>query len=127
MIAIVDDHTLFRNGVAGLMSEFSELKVVFEAGNGQQMQQLLTKHAVPQVILMDINMPVMDGEELLRRMSEHEVLRAIPVVVISTDHSDCRIRRMLSLGAKGYVTKPFTPETLREQLEQSLGVMHATD
>jgi len=79
------------------------------------------------VVLTDINMPVMDGEELLQRMSVHSIFRAIPVVVISTDRTECRIQKMLSLGAKGYVTKPFTPEILREQLEQSLGVAHATD
>ena len=72
-------------------------------------------------------MPVMDGEELLRRMAEHELLRAIPVLVISTDRTECRIRKMLSLGAKEYVTKPFTPETLREKLEHSLGVIDGTE
>jgi len=75
-------------------------------------------------ILTDINMPQMDGEELVRRLSEHEVLRLIPVLVVSTDRTETRIHRMLDLGAKGYVTKPFAPETLREVLENSLGVHH---
>jgi two-component system chemotaxis response regulator CheY len=79
------------------------------------------------VVLSDINMPTMDGEELLRRMAAHDVLKAIPVLVISTDRTEVRIRKMLALGAKGYITKPFLPETLREQLEQSLGVTHGTD
>ena len=60
-IAIVDDHTLFRNGVAALMREFNDLQVLFEADNGYQMQQMITEHPLPQVILMDINMPVLDG------------------------------------------------------------------
>ena len=70
LIAIVDDHTLFRSGVCGLLSEFEELKVVFEAGNGQQLQQMLLTHTLPQVVLMDINMPVMDGYDTTRWLKE---------------------------------------------------------
>jgi len=69
----------------------------------------------------------MDGEELLRRMSEHAVLRLIPVLVVSTDRTDGRVQKMLTLGAKGYVTKPFAPETLREELEHSLAVANGTE
>ena len=76
-------------------------------------------------MLTDINMPRMGGEELVRRMSEHPVLCLIPVVVISTDRTESRIRKMLTLGAKGYIAKPFAPEALREELEHSLGVNHA--
>ena len=126
-IMIVDDSPAMRTFVRHVLDLSGlDIDTCLQASNGEEALALLGQSWVD-VVLTDINMPVMDGEELLRRMSEHEVLRAIPVVVISTDHSDCRIRRMLSLGAKGYVTKPFTPETLREQLEQSLGVMHATD
>jgi two-component system chemotaxis response regulator CheY len=64
----------------------------------------------------------MDGEELLRRMSEHPVFSLIPVVVVSTDRTEGRLQRMRDLGAKGYVTKPFAPERLRQELERSLGV-----
>ncbi len=78
-------------------------------------------------VLTDINMPQMDGEELLRRMSGHAVLRSIPVLVVSTDRTEGRIQKMLTLGAKGYVTKPFAPETLRDELERSLGVVHGTE
>ena len=60
-IAIVDDHALFRNGVIALMKEFDELNVIFGADHGVHMQQLLKNHPLPDVILMDINMPVLDG------------------------------------------------------------------
>jgi two-component system, chemotaxis family, chemotaxis protein CheY len=78
-------------------------------------------------VLTDINMPRMGGEELLRRMSEHDVLRLIPVLVVSTDRTESRMQQMLTLGARGYVAKPFAPETMREELEQCLGVAHGTD
>ncbi len=66
-IAIVDDHTLFRDGLAALLSEFSDLHLLFKANNGQQlqdyMQYQLQTGLMPQVILMDINMPVINGRE----------------------------------------------------------------
>jgi two-component system chemotaxis response regulator CheY len=76
-------------------------------------------------ILTDINMPVMDGEQLLTNLDADEALRGIPVIVVSTDRTAVRVQKMLSLGAKGYVTKPFLPETLREEIERVMGVAHA--
>jgi two-component system chemotaxis response regulator CheY len=52
-------------------------------------------------------------------------MRTIPVLVVSIDRTDHRVQQMLTLGAKGYVTKPFQPETLREELERALGEAHA--
>jgi len=78
------------------------------------------------VILTDINMPKMNGEEFLRRLEEKGTLRSVPTLVISTDATKNRILRMLSLGADGYMTKPFSPESLREELERILGARNAT-
>ena len=72
-------------------------------------------------ILTDINMPVMDGEEFLRHLSEDDKLRPIPVIVVSTDASDCRMERMKASGARGYLGKPFRPEELRAAIEEALG------
>jgi two-component system chemotaxis response regulator CheY len=96
----------------------------FQAGNGEEALAVLGEQWVD-VILTDINMPTMDGEQLLRALEADESLRTIPVVVISTDSTQHRVQRMLTLGAKGYVTKPFLPETLREEIEKVLGVAHA--
>ena len=76
------------------------------------------------VILAGINMPRMNGEELLGRLEKHELFRTIPVIVVSTDSTDSRIERMLALGARGYVRKPFQPETLRSELERVLEAAH---
>jgi two-component system, chemotaxis family, chemotaxis protein CheY len=76
------------------------------------------------LVLTDINMPGMNGEEFVRRLREDELLRDIPVIVVSTDASRSRIEHMLSLGATGYVCKPFVPETLRDEVEKILGVSH---
>jgi two-component system chemotaxis response regulator CheY len=126
-VLIVDDSPAMRSFIRRVI-ELSGLEVgrCLEASNGEEALRLLEDNWVD-AVLTDINMPQMDGEELLRRMSGHAVLRLIPVLVVSTDRTESRIRKMLTLGARGYVTKPFAPETLREELEHSLGVVHGTE
>jgi DNA-binding NarL/FixJ family response regulator len=114
-IAIVDDHTLFRNGVAALMGEFDELKVVFEAENGQQMQQMLVKHPLPQVILMDINMPVMDGYAATKWIKEK--YPQVTVLALSMFEDDKAVIRMIKNGASGYVLKESKPRELLEAIK----------
>ncbi len=95
-----------------------------EAGNGSEALRLLRAEPVD-VILIDINMPVMNGEQFMEQLAADAGLRSIPVVVVSTDASEHRIERMTALGAKGYVAKPFAPEGLRAELERVLGVRNA--
>jgi two-component system chemotaxis response regulator CheY len=121
-ILIVDDSPAMRSVIRRViqLSGF-ELEACLEAGDGAEAFGLLRQNWVD-VVLTDVNMPVMSGEELMSRLQEDELLRSIPVVVVSTDASEHRMRRLLGLGARGYVTKPFHPERLRAQLERVLGV-----
>jgi len=121
-ILIVDDSPVMRTfvrkvvGLTGLdVGEFCE------ARDGKDALRMLEERWMD-LVLTDINMPNMDGEELLQRLEEDELLRTVPVIVVSTDSSKSRIQRMLALGAKGYVTKPFLPETLRDEVERILGL-----
>jgi DNA-binding NarL/FixJ family response regulator len=114
-IAIVDDHTLFRNGVAALMGEFEELKVVFEAENGEQMKQMLLKHPLPEVILMDINMPVMDGYAATKWIKEK--YPQIKILALSMFEDDSAVIRMIKCGASGYVLKESRPRELLEAIK----------
>jgi two-component system chemotaxis response regulator CheY len=70
-------------------------------------------------------MPSMDGEQLVRCLEADDMLKSVPVVIVSTDGTESRIQQMLQLGARGYVKKPFLPETLREELERVLGESRA--
>jgi DNA-binding NarL/FixJ family response regulator len=115
LIAIVDDHTLFRNGVNALMSEFDELKVVFEADNGKQLQQLLLTHPIPQVVLMDINMPVMDGYDTTAWLKTN--YPQIKVLALSMFEDDKAVIRMIRSGASGYVLKESKPRELLEAIK----------
>jgi two-component system chemotaxis response regulator CheY len=122
---IVDDSAAMRAFIIRVI-ELSGLEVetCVEASNGREALDLLRAHWID-IVLTDINMPVMNGEEFVRCMEADEMLRTIPVLVISTDGSVHRVERMMSLGAKGYVKKPFSPEMLRKTMEDLLGVSPA--
>ena len=119
-ILIVDDSPAMRAFVRRVV-ELSGLDVAryVQAADGSSALRLLQSEPVD-IILTDINMPGMDGEELVRRLQQDRQLRSVPVVVVSTDATPNRIERMLGLGAKRYVTKPFSPEALRRELDRVL-------
>lgn len=121
-ILIVDDSPAMRTFVRRVI-RLSGIDVAecLEAGNGVEAMDTLRAERVD-AILTDINMPVMDGEELLRSLADDEVLRTIPVIVVSTDASGRRMERMFALGARGYLGNPFRPEQLRAALEENMGV-----
>jgi two-component system chemotaxis response regulator CheY len=119
---IVDDSAAMRAFIVRVIW-LSGLDVggCIQASNGQEALDLLRANWID-IVLTDVNMPVMNGEQFVTCMEEDELLRTIPVLVISTDGSEHRVQRMMSLGAKGYVKKPFSPELLRKSMEQLLGV-----
>ena len=98
-----------------------EIAAILEAGHGGQALEVLRGNPVD-VILSDINMPVMNGEEFLRAAKADKALRAIPFIVVSTDARLDRVDQMMDLGASGYITKPFQPENLRGEVERVLAV-----
>jgi len=124
-VLIVDDSPAMRAFVRRVMALSGfEVSDCLEASNGEEALAVLRAQWVDSV-LTDINMPGMDGEEFLRRLAADDVLRSVPVIVISTDSTASRVSRMMSLGARGYLTKPFQPEDLRQELERTLGVPRA--
>ena len=123
-LMIVDDSPAMREFISRVIT-LSGLDVggCVQASNGEEALALLRANWID-IILTDINMPVMNGEEFLRRVKEDEMLQSIPVLVVSTDGSEHRVQRMMELGAKGYIQKPFSPEELRKSMEGLLGVSH---
>lgn len=119
---IVDDSSVMRKVVERSLRQAGlELSAVFEAGNGAEALDLLNAHRVD-IILSDINMPVMDGLEFVRRLQTLKNLRAVPVVMITTEGSEHNVVQALSLGAKGYIRKPFTPDQVKENVLPVLGL-----
>ncbi len=114
-LALVDDHTLFRKGLISLIEMVSSnYTIVFEADNGLDLQQKLNSDNQPDIILMDINMPGMDGFASVQWLNEHFPL--IKILVVSMIEKEETIVKMLKLGVKGYLCKDVEPKELGEAL-----------
>ncbi len=114
-IALVDDHTLFRKGMISLIEMIGgDIKILFEADNGIDMQQKLDADRLPDIILMDINMPEMDGFASVKWLKKN--YPKIKVLVISMVENEQSIIKMLKLGVKGYLSKDVEPQELSNAL-----------
>jgi two-component system chemotaxis response regulator CheY len=117
---IVDDSPVMRSFVKRtLLAAGLEVHTCLEAANGRDALEKLrafTPDRRIDLILTDINMPVLDGEGLLAELKRDTALASIPVVVVSTDSTDQRVGALMRLGASDYVRKPFPPERLSEVL-----------
>lgn len=102
-IAIVDDHTLFRKGIASLLTESDEIEILFDASHGLEMKQMIDRNALPEVILMDINMPHMDGYAATKWVTK--TFPQVKVLALSMYDDDKPIIDMLKSGAGGYLLK----------------------
>lgn len=119
---IVDDSSVMRKIVERSLRQAGlEISAVLEAGNGAEALAVLAENHVD-LILCDINMPVMDGLELVKRLATVENARGVPVVMITTEDSESHVVRALSAGARGYIRKPFTAEQVKEHVIPLLGV-----
>ena len=118
---IVDDSSVMRKIVERSLRQAGvELDKVVEAGNGAEALAALGKEQVD-LILCDINMPVMDGLEFVKQLSTVESAKGVPVVMITTEGSENHVVQALSAGAKGYIRKPFTPEQVKEHVLPVVG------
>lgn len=113
---IVDDSSVMRKIVERSLRQAGlDLSEVREAGNGAEALAAL-QHSTVDLILCDINMPVMDGVEFLRQLQRQEHGKGVPVVMITTEGSESHVVQALSLGARGYIRKPFTPQQVKEHV-----------
>lgn len=119
-LMIVDDSPVMRSFVKRtLLAAGLEVHTCLEAANGRdalEKLRALTPDRRIDLILTDINMPVLDGEGLLAELKRDAALASIPVVVVSTDSTEQRVGTLMRLGASDYVRKPFPPERLSEVL-----------
>ena len=119
-VLIVDDcpamQTVIRRilGISGF-----DLEACYFAADGSEALSMLRRHTVD-LVISDVNMPRLDGEGMLRCLAEDEELRKVPVVMVSSDGTRSRVDRLVGMGAKGYVVKPFQPAVLRAELERVL-------
>ena len=110
-VALVDDHVLLRSGLRGLVESFDKCTVLFEADNGKDFISKLKKNLLPDIILMDINMPEMNGYETTLWLKNN--YPDIKVLALSMYDNENAIIKMLRAGVKGYILKDCEPSELK--------------
>jgi two-component system, chemotaxis family, chemotaxis protein CheY len=120
-VLIVDDSSTMRSVVkrAIKVSGFN-VGEYWEASDGMEALEKLRLHWVD-VVLTDINMPHLNGMELLARMKEDDLLNAIPVIMVSTEGSEKKVQESIRIGASDYIKKPFHPEEIKRTLGKVMG------
>src|SRR5216684_1547955 len=108
-VLVVDDHALLRTGVANIINQESDLRVIAEASNGAEAVEAFERHR-PDVTLLDLRMPVMEGVEAVRQIRERDP--HAKVIVLTTYDTDDDISRALKAGAKAYVLKDIAADAL---------------
>ncbi|RXK59808.1 response regulator transcription factor [Lacibacter luteus] len=114
-VALADDHVLLRNGLAAVVGSFGDYAVLFQADNGKHFQQQIKEHGEPDIVLMDINMPEMDGYATSQWLKEHYPL--VQVIALSMYDNENAIIKMFKAGAKGYILKDSEPPELKRALD----------
>jgi DNA-binding NarL/FixJ family response regulator len=113
LLGLTDDETLFRKGVRFLLEEYDDLEVIIEASNGLELlQQLRSNNQIPEVLLLDLQMPEMDGIQTTEQLQKE--YPSIKVIILTTHYSKAFIKNMIELGASSYLPKNSDPgEVLR--------------
>lgn len=115
-VLIVDDSAAIRKILQRVLNQAEiPLGVVYEAGDGLEAIEALKKNMVG-LILSDINMPNLDGIQMLSQIKANDLWKGIPVVMVTTEGSQAKVMEAVNLGAAGYVRKPFTADQIKEKL-----------
>ncbi|MBU0986948.1 MAG: response regulator [Proteobacteria bacterium] len=120
-VLIVDDSSSMRSVIKKTI-KVSGFKVgeYLEAADGKEALKVLAGAWVD-LVLTDINMPNMNGLELMAEMNKDQMLRSIPVVMITTEGSEAVMQKSMEIGAKGYIKKPFMPQDIKQMLNNIMG------
>lgn len=125
-IAIVDDHALFAGSLEKLINSFPDFVTIFHLRNGKELRNKLAEGGVvPDIILIDINMPVMNGFETAEWLSRN--YPDIKFLALTMEDDEMNVLKMLRLGAKGYLLKDIEPEDLKNALNEvmEMGYFHS--
>ncbi len=116
-VILVDDHTLFRMGLAELLEQRGGVKVVGVAANGEEARRLLREQN-PDVVLMDLHMPPVNGLDLLRQLKEEGL--AAPVIMLTVSDAEEDLAAALRTGARGYLLKDMEPEDVVDAVQRAV-------
>ena len=120
-VLLVDDSPILRAVIRKTL-HLAELPLgeVLEADDGRQALSILASHWVD-IVFADVHMPVMNGIELIEEMRGDDLLRSVPVVIVSTEGSATRIEQLMRAGVKAFLRKPVTPEQIKQVLRDVIG------
>jgi len=114
-IALVDDHSLFRSGIAALVNELKGYNILFEAADGQDFIRKISPKLKPDIVLLDINMPQMDGISTAKWLRNN--YPEIHIIVLSMFEDSEKVLTMVKLGVKGYLLKDADPHEFEQALK----------
>jgi len=115
-VLVVDDSAAIRKILTRVLRQTGmAIQTIHEAGDGQEALAVMAQHRVD-LVLSDINMPKMDGLQLLASLKASSQWHRIPVVMITTEGGETKVAEAVRLGAAGYVRKPFTADQIKEKL-----------
>lgn len=124
-ILIVDDSSVVRKVIEKTLRMGTlPLGEIYFAENGKEALELIDRHWVD-VIFADINMPVMNGVEMIEKLSKNGVTKSVPIIIVSTEGSTTRIEHLKSKGVTAYIRKPFLPEEFNNVVNDILRITHA--
>ncbi len=115
-IALVDDHRLFRSGIVSLISNLGNYKILFEASNGQEFCRKISPANKPDIVLLDNNMPVMDGLTTAQWLRDN--YPDVHIIVLSMFADAEKVLAMVKLGVKGYLLKDAEPHEFEQALKK---------
>ncbi len=116
-VLVVDDSKLIHQMYRLVLMKFKECKIV-DAMNGLEALEILAREKDFDLILLDINMPIMNGVQFMERVGENGMRFRTPIIVISTEGKEEDTVRAMKLGARGYIVKPFKSESLYDLIEK---------
>lgn len=114
-VAIADDHILLRNALAALIDKFDECEVIYQANDGKELLSLVQGDIKPDVILLDFNMPNLDGHDTALWLQKH--MPHIHVLMLTMYDSELLLIRLLQAGAKGFLKKDIHPSELKNAIQ----------
>lgn len=114
-IALVDDHSLFRSGIAALVNELKGYNILFEAADGEEFIRKISPKLKPHIVLLDINMPQMDGIATAKWLRSN--YPGIHIIVLSMFEDAEKVLAMVKLGVKGYLLKDADPHEFEQALK----------
>ena len=110
-VALADDHLLLRNALASLINSFGDCQVIFHTNTGLELIDRIKSGTIPQVVILDLNMPVMDGFETAKWLQEN--FPQLQVLMLTMYDSELSLIRLLQAGVKGFLKKDIHPDELK--------------